>query len=102
MPRGYFFQNIGVDDLQISDIFEPSKIQFSNGIITYWFPPSAAKRTQKLFGYEDLYHLFVLPQSNNLLVVFSNLVNFMKLVALVDEDEDMQSVTQEQVNNTTI
>ena len=30
--------------------------------------------------------------------VFSNLVNFMKLVALVDENEDMQSIAQEQVS----
>ena len=29
--------------------------------------------------------------------IFSNLVNFMKLVAMVDDDEDMQSVAQEQV-----
>ena len=33
-----------------------------------------------------------------IICLFSHLVNFMKLVALVDEDEHMQSVAQQQVS----
>ncbi|XP_065897297.1 kinetochore protein Nuf2-like [Dysidea avara] len=57
---GYFFESIGVEDLQDTDIFEPTP-----------------KRTHKLL---------------------SQLLNFMKLVAIVDGDENMQRVSRDQID----